>query len=167
MSKRIHPVVELKTEIFTGSDGQSIEITHGSGNVFADLGLPDAEERKFKSRLIMQAMDAISASGLTQTRAAEVTGVDQSRISKMMRGKFDSITIDMLFKMLNRLGHQVEVRVSPRESGNAEMVLLSPADVTRKVAPKRTGTGPRASGASAYGRPVKKVAKTKLVKNKV
>ena len=167
MSKRKQPTIDLKAEVFTGSDGQSVEITHGSGNVFADLGLPNADELKFKSRLIMQAMDAISASGLTQTRAAEVTGVDQSRISKMMRGKFDSITIDMLFKMLNRLGHPVEVRVGPAESGKAEMVLVTHQDIVAKRPSKQAAARPKAQGRSVYSGPLTKISKTKLVKDKL
>jgi len=125
MNKKTATAPQLATEMFTGSDGVPVQITHGSGNVFADLDLPDAEELQIKSGLIIEVMETIRARGLTQAAAARLTGVSQPRISQMMNGKFDSITIDLLFKMLNRLGRHVEVQVSSQDTRPARTLLVA------------------------------------------
>lgn len=102
---------ELKTETFVFEDGTSSTITHSSGNVFADLELEDAVELQFKARLISRIQSAIEERGLTQSEAAKLIGIDQPRLSKMLRGGFLSFSSDKLFDILNRLGHRVEVRV--------------------------------------------------------
>ena len=120
--------MKLKTETFVTSDGETVEFTRGSGNVFADLGLPDAEILQFKSGLICEIQRIIKARGLTQGEAAEISGMDQPTLSKLLRGQFFKVSTDRLFEMLNRLGCDVEVRVTPRKSkepGETRALLIA------------------------------------------
>ncbi len=87
----------------------------GSGNVFADLGLPDAEERMLKAQLAARIAELIERKGWTQARAAEVIGLDQPKVSHLLRGRLSGFSAERLFAVLNRLGHSVEVRISAEE----------------------------------------------------
>lgn len=86
-----------------------------SGNVFADLQLPDADERLLKAELAAQIHRFINRKGWTQAEAAEAIGLDQPRVSNLMRGRLSGFSIERLFRVLNRLGHRVEVKISTRE----------------------------------------------------
>lgn len=96
-----------------------------SGNVFADLGLPNAEEHRLKASLMLEITKAIKARGLTQSAAAKIVGVSQGRLSQMMNGHFRSVSIEQLFKILNRLGRSVEVRIEKKERKHARMELVA------------------------------------------
>jgi predicted XRE-type DNA-binding protein len=95
-----------------------IEVERGSGNVFADLGLPDPEERLAKADLSIVIARTIRDRGLTQAQAAEIMGCSQPDVSNLMRGKLSEITLDRLARYLNALGHTVEITVRP--AGSAE-----------------------------------------------
>ncbi len=86
-----------------------------SGNVFADLGLPDAEERLLKAKLASKIAELIELKGWTQTQTAERVGLDQPKVSHLLRGRLSGFSADRLFAILNRLGHSVEVRISAKE----------------------------------------------------
>jgi predicted XRE-type DNA-binding protein len=86
-----------------------------SGNVFADLGLPDAQERMLKAQLAARIAELIERKGWTQARAAEVIGLDQPKVSHLLRGRLSGFSAERLFAVLNRLGHSVEVRISAKE----------------------------------------------------
>lgn len=83
--------------------------TFGSGNVFADLGVFNPEEHLAKSRLVSKITDVIRERRLTQTEAAELTGVPQPKISGLMRGQFREFSSDRLCQMLNKLGVGVDL----------------------------------------------------------
>ena len=87
----------------------------GSGNVFADIGLEDAEELLLKAKLVTKISQLIEKKGLTQTEIAKRTGLDQPKVSRILRGQLSGFSADRLIAMLNRLGHSVEVRISARE----------------------------------------------------
>ena len=95
-----------------------------SGNVFADLGFADADELSFKTQLIFRIQRAIETRGLTQTQAAKLIGVDQPRLSKMLRGEFISLSSDKSFDILNRLGHRIEIRVCETASREDAQTML-------------------------------------------
>ncbi len=94
---------------------QEGEVETGSGNVFADLGLPDADELLLKSRMILEIKKIIEAKGWTQMEAADAVGLDQPRLSKLLRGKMLSITLDKLVEIVDRLGYCVEIEISPKK----------------------------------------------------
>lgn len=93
-------------------------MTASSGNVFADLGIPDAEENLAKADLVCQLCDVIAEQKLTQIEAATILGVDQPKVSALIRGKFAGFSIDRLLRFLNALGRDVEIVVGPARRGN-------------------------------------------------
>jgi len=92
---------------------EKIEI--GSGNVFADLGFEDSEQLLLKAELATRIAQLLEKRGWTQTQTAERTGLDQPKVSRLLRGQLSGFSADRLFAILNRLGHSVEVRISPKE----------------------------------------------------
>ena len=92
-----------------------IKVEMGSGNVFADLGLPDAEELLLKAKLVVKIAQLIEKKGLTQAQVATRTALDQPKISRLLNGHLSGFSVDRLFAILNRLGHSVEVRISAKE----------------------------------------------------
>ena len=91
------------------------KVEESSGNVFADLGLPNAEELLVKAKLVSKISQLIEGKGLTQAETARRTGLDQPKVSRLLRGQLSGFSADRLFAILNRLGHSVEVRISPKE----------------------------------------------------
>ena len=90
------------------------EHTVSSGNVFADLGLPDAEELLVKAELVLQISRIIEERGLTQVRAAEELGIDQPKVSALLRGHLRGFSVERLTRFLNALGQDVEIVVRPK-----------------------------------------------------
>lgn len=92
-------------------------VTTSSGNVFADLGLADAEERLAKAELAMRIVEITRSRRLSQAAAAELLHVDQPKVSALMRGRLDGFSTDGLFRFLNALGRDVEITVRPKRRG--------------------------------------------------
>ncbi|WP_068639655.1 helix-turn-helix domain-containing protein [Thauera butanivorans] len=90
-----------------------IEVQRSSGNVFADLALPDAEKLKIKTDLVVEIRKAMRALGLTQQEAAKRMGISQPKVSGMMRGDFTNLSERKLMDCLNRLGYDIEIVVKP------------------------------------------------------
>jgi len=89
------------------------KIEKGSGNVFADLGLPNPEERLTKADLAMQITDSIRARRLTQAKAAALFGIDQPKISRLLRGQLSGFSTERLIHFLTLLGQDVVIVVKP------------------------------------------------------
>jgi predicted XRE-type DNA-binding protein len=89
-------------------------VTPSSGNVYADLGYENPEEMLLKAHLVMRLSQAIKAKGLNQDRAAEVLGIDRSKISALVRGQFRGYSLERLFKFLNAFDLDVEVNVKSK-----------------------------------------------------
>src|SRR5665213_1102747 len=107
-------VKEARSNDSYGATAESQEtIFVGSGNVFADLGYENAEEMLHKSKLVIAISEVLASKGLNQTQAAEVVGVDQPTLSKLLRGRTRGFTIDRLFTMLLLLGQDVEISIRP------------------------------------------------------
>ena len=92
---------------------EGVEAQRGSGNVFADLGLPDAERLKIKTGLVVEIRKAMRALGLTQQEAAKRMGIPQPKVSGMMRGDFTNLSERKLMDCLNRLWYDIEIKVRP------------------------------------------------------
>lgn len=92
---------------------ESVEFETGSGNVFADLGLPDAGRLKIKSGLVIEITRAVRKLGLTQEEAARRMGITQPKVSGMLRGDFSNLSERKLMDCLTRLGYDVEIKVKP------------------------------------------------------
>jgi predicted XRE-type DNA-binding protein len=84
-------------------------VTTGSGNVFADIGVPDPELAQAKAGVCHKIYSTIKARKLTQVEAAKLMGVDQPKVSEIVRGRVRSYTLDRLVGYLNRLGYGVRI----------------------------------------------------------
>lgn len=87
-------------------------ITPSSGNVFADLGLPDAEDLMAKANLALHIKRTIEARKLTQVQAASLLGLDQPKVSSIINGRLDGFSTERLMRFLNDLGCDVNISVS-------------------------------------------------------
>ncbi len=97
-----------------------------SGNVFADLGLPNSEQELLKAKLTVQIYRLIKARGLTQSKAGELLGTTQAQVSALMRCRPVSISVGRLMEFLTILGQDVEVTVKParpRKPGQMSVVV--------------------------------------------
>jgi predicted XRE-type DNA-binding protein len=85
----------------------------GSGNVFADIGAPNAEEHLIKAQLVYKIDTLMKQRGLKQVEAADLFGVKQPDVSKMLRGDFRQFSVERLLRFLVALGQDVEIVVKP------------------------------------------------------
>jgi predicted XRE-type DNA-binding protein len=100
-----------------------IEVETSSGNVFADLGLPNADKLKIKSGLVIEITKAVRKLGLTQQDAAKRMGITQPKLSGMMRGDFSNLSERKLMDCLNRLGYDIEIKVKPASRRVGHLLL--------------------------------------------
>jgi predicted XRE-type DNA-binding protein len=100
-----------------------VEVQRSSGNVFADLGLPDAEKLKIKTGLVIEIRKAMQSLGLRQLEAAKRMGITQPKVSDMMRGDFTNLSERKLMDCLTRLGYDIEIKVRPAKAEVGHLVL--------------------------------------------
>ncbi len=100
---------------------KTLEQQPSSGNVFADLGLADAQEHLIKAGLVAKIDQIIRQRGLTQAAAAHLLGIDQPKVSAMLAGQFRGYSVERLMRFLVALGHDVEIVVKARKRGAAEL----------------------------------------------
>jgi predicted XRE-type DNA-binding protein len=86
----------------------------GSGNIYADLGVGNPQEARAKADLAHRIVDIIEGRKLTQVQAAKVLGVDQPKVSALMRGRLTDFSIERLLRFLLLLGHDVHIAVTAR-----------------------------------------------------
>jgi len=103
------------------------KIEKGSGNVYADLGLPDAEEMLVKAQLATKIGEIIKTRRWTQQHAASVLGMTQPKLSNLLRGQFRGISEDRMMKCLARLGRNVQIVIRParRAIGHVSVVFAA------------------------------------------
>lgn len=90
-------------------------ITPSSGNIFADLGFEPAEAAilQMRAKLMNDLRDSLQSSGMTQVEAARRLGIAQSRLSDLMRGKWEKFSLEMLITLEARAGRQVTLELAP------------------------------------------------------
>jgi predicted XRE-type DNA-binding protein len=95
-----------------------MKATKSGGNVFGDIGFDEieAQELAAKADLVAVLAEAIHARKLRQADAAHLCGTDQPTLSKVLRGKLDSVTIDRLAKWIVALGGKIDIRIQPPKS---------------------------------------------------
>jgi len=86
-----------------------IGIERGSSNVFADLGRPDADAHLLKAELVSRIDQIIRERRLTQARVAEMLGISQPDVSRLLRGNFRDYSVERLLRLLTGLGRDVEI----------------------------------------------------------
>ena len=103
-----------------------ISAEKSSGNVFADLGLPNPEQEQLKARLTLQIYRIITARKLTQAQAGNIIGVAQPQVSLLMRNRSGNFSVERLITFLTALGQDVEITVrSTRKAHGAMSVTLA------------------------------------------
>ena len=110
----------MKTRLVEG-----VEVHRGSGNVFADLGLADAEKLKIKAGLVIEIRNAMRSLGLTQLEAAKRMGITQPKVSDMMRGDFTNLSERKLMDCLTRMGYDIEIKVRRAKTGIGHLTLAA------------------------------------------
>jgi len=90
----------------------------GSGNVFKDIGVPNAEEHLVKAQLVFKIDTILKKRGLKQVEAADLFGVRQPDVSKMLRGEFRQFSVERLLRFLVALDQDIEIVVKPHRSRN-------------------------------------------------
>jgi len=92
---------------------KKIDYEVGSGNVFADIGLPNAEEHLIKAQLVYKIDRLMKGRSLKQVEAAKLFGIKQPDVSNMLRGDFRQFSVERLLRFLVALGQDVEIVVKP------------------------------------------------------
>src|SRR5215216_1575119 len=100
-----------------------VGIEQGSGNVFADLNLPNPDLAIAKAELVQRIRALIAERKLTQVNAAKLLGLDQPKVSALVRGRVEGYSIDRLFRFLNALGQRVEIVILPNTDNGREDVV--------------------------------------------
>jgi predicted XRE-type DNA-binding protein len=106
-----------------------IPVTESSGNVFADMGLPEAEEELTKAQLASHIRQVIRRRRLTQVSAASLMGIDQPKVSALLNGRLVNFSSERLMRLLTALGQDVDitVRAKPRNRAHGRIRVLGEA----------------------------------------
>lgn len=89
-------------------------VTRGSGNVFRDLGLADADVLQAKADLVFKISSIIEKRGLSQVEAAQILGVTQPKVSALLRGHLDGFSLKRIMRFLAALDQRIEIKVRPK-----------------------------------------------------
>jgi len=100
-------------------------VTEGSGNVFADLGLPNPEQELLKAQLTLQIYTILKDSGMTQVEIAKVLGVQQPQVSLLMRNRAGNFSVGRLMEFLTALRQDVEITVRPTRKEHGALSVIS------------------------------------------
>jgi predicted XRE-type DNA-binding protein len=101
-----------------------VRVEQGSGNVFADLNLPNPDLALAKAELVQRIRELIAERNLTQVDAAKLLGLDQPKVSALVRGRVAGYSIDRLFRFLNALGQRVEITIRPTAEQTRDRVVV-------------------------------------------
>ena len=99
-------------------------MTRGTTNVYADLGLADAESQLLKAQLVSRLADLIAALNLTQTEAAARIGIAQPDLSNILRGRFRGYSVERLMRCLTALGSEIDIVIRPQAGQEPETIRL-------------------------------------------
>lgn len=104
-----------------------IEFEHSSGNIFADLGLAEADELHTRAALGAQVVKILQEAGYTQAEAAKRLGIQQPEVSALMRARFHRFSQERLIGFLNKLHLKVTIQISRHRSGEPlQQVSIGP-----------------------------------------
>jgi predicted XRE-type DNA-binding protein len=103
------------------------QVIRSSGNVFADLGLPDAAELQTKARLCAALIRIVERQRLTQAQVAFTLGINQPKVSALLNYKLEGFTVERLMHFLVALGHDVEILVKAKPSSRSARIAVKAA----------------------------------------
>jgi predicted XRE-type DNA-binding protein len=102
---------------------KKIEFEKGSGNIYADLGLTDADELYARSQLGFGVFEILKERKLKQREIAELLGIPQPEVSRLMNGQFSRFTTDKLLDFLKRLDQKVTIKIGPHKRGEPYQII--------------------------------------------
>lgn len=100
-----------------------IECEVSSGNVFADLGIENPEEELTKAKLVWEIEQVIKKKKLTQAAAAKIMGINQPKVSALIRRKLDGFSVERLIHFLNTLGQDIDIIVRPKPQNRKQAII--------------------------------------------
>jgi predicted XRE-type DNA-binding protein len=103
---------------------KSASVTEDSGNIFVDLGLPNADQELMKPRLTLQIYRIIKERGITQTEAGKILGIPQPHVSALARNRSGNFSVGRLIDFLTALGQDVEITVRPTRKDHGQMSVI-------------------------------------------
>lgn len=109
----------------TDEHDEYIPVHEGSGNVFADLGLPDADELLVKAAILSRLIEIINDLDMTQARVAEVLGIDQPKVSALLRGHLRGFSLERLLHFLLALDRDIEIIVRPKQDDRPHVSVIA------------------------------------------
>ena len=109
-------------------DTAETAVEHDSGNVFADLGLPDADAHLLKAGLVARIDAIVRRGGLTQTEAARLLGLSQPDVSWLLRGDFREYSLERLLRLLTTLGRDVDIVIRRPRSADGGRLRIAAAE---------------------------------------
>jgi len=101
-----------------------VRFIRSSGNVFADMGRPNADEQLAKARIAAQIAHVISERHMTQAQTAALLGVTQPQVSALMRGRWEGISVDKLFRLLKTLDTDISITLTPKREDRAQISVV-------------------------------------------
>ncbi len=106
---------------------ENIRFERSSGNVFKDIGFPEAEAERelLKADLAVEIYRIIARRKLTQAKAGELLGVDQADVSRLKTGDFNRFSVERLFAFLNQLNRNVEIRITPTKNAKGHQRVVA------------------------------------------
>jgi len=115
---------EMKSKT-TNARRRSSRVTEGSGNVIADLGLPNAEQELLKAQLTLQIYTILKDSGMKQVKIAKILGVQQPQVSLLMRNRAGNFSVGRLMEFLTALRQDVEITVRPTRKEHGALSVIT------------------------------------------
>ena len=105
-----------------------IAVERGSGNVFADLGLPDPDGHLLKAEIVGRIDDIVRERGITETEAARLLGLSRRDVSRLLRGDFREHSLERLLRGLTALGRDVDIVIRPPRSAAGGKLRVTGAE---------------------------------------
>ncbi len=99
--------------------------TRSSGNVFADMGVPNPDEHHAKAQIAVKIARLMSEQKMTQAEMASMLGVTQPQISALMRGRWEGISLEKLFRLLKVLDTDISITLTPKQGDQAQISVIA------------------------------------------
>jgi predicted XRE-type DNA-binding protein len=106
---------------------QTDRVTRSSGNVFADMGLPDAAELQIKARLCAALNRIVEREQLTQAEVAAVIGINQPKVSALLNYRLEGFSVERLINFLVSLGQDVEILIKAKPTSRSARIAVKAA----------------------------------------
>src|SRR5437763_14925924 len=104
---------------------KSVRAEQSTGNVFADIGLPEPQQELLKAKLTLQLYRLIKQRGITQTEAGKILGIKQPHVSALMRNRSGVFSVERLMEFLTALGQDVQITVRPTRKSHGEVSVVA------------------------------------------